>query len=94
MSKEKTKENLTQLLLGAMTVIYTIQRSTAAYDAVVDNIMNVQKALLIGMADQALPPQNNTVREYTLEDATRETLEEYVNIKPNFLTSDRENFLQ
>ncbi len=92
MSKDKTKENLTQLLLGVMTVIYTIQRSTAAYDAVVDNIMNAQKALLIGMADQALPPQNNAVREYTLEDATRETLEEYVSIKPNFLTSIEKTF--
>ena len=52
-----------QLLLGVMTLLYTVQRTVAAYDVVVDNVVNAQTTLLVGIAAQALESSNNAAQQ-------------------------------
>lgn len=84
-----------QLLLGVMTLLYTVQRTVAAYDVVVDNVVNAQTTLLVGIAAQALESSNNaaqTAPDSPLTDAIRETLQEYSDIRPEFLASIKETY--
>jgi hypothetical protein len=83
-----------QLLLGVMTLLYTVQRTVAAYDVVVDNVVNAQKTLLVGIAAQALESRDNaaTAPDSPLTDAIRETLQEYSDIRPEFLASIKETY--